>query len=477
MSSRAGSAPVRLPGEPRPWRAFAVPAAAIALGAVTGVVMIRLGTVQRELKAILIIVACVAMVVAALRPRIGLAMLLVLMPFEFHFSGTGTDEVLIVAIALVVVWRIRGRAIPAWASIGGLSLVLGSLIAAVGAQDREVALWGALRWLSAIVILFAAIGLMRDRPRASRQMVDIFTGSALVVVVFAFTQKEGINTLVGPPYFTGHPNSFFGVYTVYAGYVAIAAILATGELLIAMRERNTRRGSFYAFALVFILIGAAISTSRGGLLSIAVGWLLLLLLNVRRGRVVVQALAVFAIFAGATYFATPHSTVLTLEQRFSVQRSTSAEERTRFALQKAGVQALGERPLGLGYGNFPFYLRDRVHSAYIQKVFAHAHETLVQIGLDAGWLGLFGFMLLWAWPLMLVVTRGGGGSSTVRASACAAALGGFVAQGLFDYLFYEVNVLIFFVVLVWGTIHALSVDRTARLQGTALGRLALSSRA
>lgn len=473
MSSQAGHAPLRAPGEPRRWNALVVPAVAVLLGAVTGIAMIRLGTVQRELKAILILIACVAMVVAALRPRIGLAMLLVLMPFEFHFSGTGTDEVLIVAIALVLVWRIQGSVLPAWVSIGGISLVLGSFIAAIGAQDHEYALWGAVRWLSAIVILFAAIGLLRERPEASRQMVDIFTGSALVVVLFAFTQKEGINTLVGPPYFTGHPNSFFGVYTVYAGYVAIAAVLATGELLIALRERRSRRATFYGFALVAILTGTAVSTSRGGLLSIGVGWLLLLLLNLRRGRVMVQALAVFAVFAGAAYLATPHSTVLTLEQRFSVQRTSSAEDRTRFALQKAGEQALGEHPFGLGYDNFPFYLRDHVHSVYIQKVFAHAHETPVQIGLDAGWLGLFGFLLLWGFPLGLVLTRGGGGSSTVRASACAAALGGFMAQGLFDYLFYEVNILIFFVVLVWGTIHALSVDRTSRLAGTPLGRLAL----
>jgi O-antigen ligase len=349
-------------------------------------------------------------------------------------------------------------------SIGGILLVLGSFIAAIGAVDQTAALWGALRWLAAITILFAAISLLRNRPQSSRQMVDIFTASAVIVVVFAFTQKEGIYTLVGPSYFPGHPNSFFGVYTVYAGYVAIAAILATGELLIALRERRTRRAVLYGAGLVFIITGIAISTSRGGLLALGVGWLLLLFLNVRRGAVIVQALVVFAIFAGAAYVATPHSTVLTIEQRFSVKRSTSAEDRTRFALQKAGKQALAESPFGLGYDNFPFYLRNHVHSAYIQKVFAHAHETPVQIGLDAGWLGLAGFLMLWGWPLGLVLTRRGGGSSTVRASAFAAALGGFMAQGLFDYLFYEINVLIFFVALVWGTVHALSVERGLSLE-------------
>jgi hypothetical protein len=467
MVPSASPAPERLAPRWRSRRGLVGPAAAIVLGAVTGVVMIRLGSVQRELKALLILAGAAALVIAALRPRVGLVFLLALMPFEFHFSGTGTNEVLIVSMAAVLVWRISARAVPAWMSFGGGALVLGSFISAIGATDQTTALWGAVRWLAAIVILFAAVSLLRERPDASRRMVDIFTGSAMIVVVFAFTQKEGINTLVGPPYFAGHPNSFFGIYTVYAGYVAMAAILATGEVLIALREHRTRRLGLYAFALVFIILGIAISTSRGGLLALGAGWLLLLLLNLRRGSVVVQAVVVFAIFAGAAYLATPRSTVLTIEQRLTVKTSANAEDRTRFALQKAGERALGQSPFGLGYENFPFYLRDHVHSVYIQKVFAHAHETPVQIGLDAGWLGLAGFLTLWGWPLGLVLTRGGGGSSTVRASAFAAALGGFMAQGLFDYLFYEIDVLIFFVALIWGAFQALSVDEGAALPAPA----------
>ena len=46
-------------------------------------------------------------------------MFLVLIPFEFHFSGTGTDEVLILAMAVVLAWRIEWSAIPAWVSSAG----------------------------------------------------------------------------------------------------------------------------------------------------------------------------------------------------------------------------------------------------------------------------------------------------------------------------------------------------------------------
>jgi O-antigen ligase len=454
MASRA-----RFAGDRRPARSTVLTVLiAVTLSVLTGLAMVKLGSVQRELKATLIMGAGVAMVVAVLRPDIGIAMLLVLAPFEFHFSGTGTDEVVLVALALVLVWRIRGSVIPVWVWVGALALVFGSFLAAFYAQDQAVAFWGGVRWLAGIIVLFVAIEIFRERRDASRRMVDIFTGSAVVVVIFAFTQRAGIYTIVGAPYIAGNPSSFFSYYTNYAGYVAMAAILATGEVLIALREHRGSRAATYGAALVFILSGLVISSSRGGLLALAVGWLLLLVLNARRGSIIVQAVVILAIFVGGAYIVTPHSAITTLEQRFATPLGTQVEDRQRFAVQKAGEEALREYPFGLGYDNAHFYLQNHVHSIYVKQAFSHAQETFVQIGLDAGWLGLAGFLLLFAWPIGLVLKHGKGGTSAVRASAFAAALGGFLAQGLYDYLFYEIAFVVFVLAMVWGTIHALSVD-------------------
>jgi hypothetical protein len=435
---------------------------AVTLSALLGIAMVKLGSVQRELKAMLIMAAGVAMVVAALRPEIGLAMLLVLTPFEFHFSGTGTDEVVLLAMALILAWRIRGSVIPSWVSIGGLALVIGSFAAAIGARDQTTALWGGVRWLAGVVVLFAAIDIFRNRRDASRRMVDIFTGSAVVVVIFAFAQKAGIDLIVGAPFIADHPSSFFSYYTNYAGYVAMAATLATGEVLIAFNERRSARTAIYGAALIFILTGLAISASRGGLLALAGGWLMLLVLNARRGSILVQAVVILTIFAGAGYLATPHSTVVAVEQRFANPLGSQLEDKQRFAVQKAGERALQQYPFGLGFGNAHFYLQDNVHSVYVSQAFNHAQNTPVQIGLDAGWLGLSGFLLLFVWPIGLILTRGRGGSSVVRASAFIAALGGFMAQGLYDYLFYEIAFVVFFLAMIWGAIHALSVEEGAK---------------
>lgn len=432
--------------------------ASVLLAALAGFTTAKLGSLQHQLKALLIVVAAIAMVVAALRPEIGLAILIALAPLELHFYGTGSDELLLVALSLVLVWRIQASAIPAWASVGAGSLVLGSFVAAIGANTKSTALWGGVRWLDAIIVLFVALSILRERRDASRRMVDIFTGSAVVVVVFAFAQKAGINAIVGSPYTPGHPGSFFSYYTNYAGYAAMAATLATGEVLAAVHPRNTARAATYGAALVFILVGIAISASRGGLLALGVGWLMLLVLNIRRGSILAHAIAILALFAAAGYIATPRSTIVAIQQRLATPLGTQAEDKERFALQNAGEMALVQYPAGLGFGNFANYLRGHVRTSRIRIAFAHAQNTPVQIGLDAGWLGLAGFLMLFIWPVGLVLARRGGGPSTVRASAFAAALSGFLAQGLYDYLFFELAFLIFVVAMVWGTIHALSVD-------------------
>ncbi len=467
---------IRRPGIARPGDArssLLVAFLAAVLSIAVGLALAKLGSVQRELKAVLIVVAGIAMTLAALRPRAGLAMFLALMPFEYHFSGTGTDEVLMVAIAAVLAWRIRWSATPAWVRVAAGAVVIGSFASAIGASDRTLALWGAVRWLSAVLVMFAAFSILRGERRAGRRMVDIFTASAAIVVLFAFAQKAGLYVLVGSSFIAGRPNSFFSYYTNYAGYAAMASVLATGELLAATLERERSRAIAYGAALMFLLSGIAISISRGGLLALGAGWLILLVLNARRGRVLLQAALILVIFLASAYLVTPRSAVVQIEKRFASPLGTLSEDRERFDIQAAGQKALERHPLGLGYGNFALYARANVRSASIHEKFTHAQSTPIQIGLDAGWLGLIGFFVLVGGAVLAPVSRGEDTARTVRASACAAALGGFLAQGLFDYLFYEIAFVAFVAVLVWGAVAPYAGSRRV---GRRAGRL-LGSRA
>jgi hypothetical protein len=432
--------------------------AALALAALTGLATVKLGSLQHQLKALLIVVAGVTAAISALRPRIGLLILLAICPFELAFYGTNSNEVLLVLLALVLGWRIQARAIPSWMLVSGIAIILGSLLAAVGAHNRSLALEGSLDWLCAIVILFVALSTLRDRVDASRRMVSVFVGSAVIVVAFGFLQKAGVYAIVGEPFNTGLPNSFFSYYTVYAGYVAVAATLATAEILVALEEHRVARASLFGSAVIFMIVGLVASTSRGGALALGTGWALLVVLNMRRAPVLGRLVLVIAAFAVAALVVTPRSTILTLEHRFAQSNGLLGEDKTRFAVQKAGEHALVNHPFGLGFGNFPYYVSSFVRNSHIHQPFFHAQETSLQVGLDSGWLGLAGFLTLVGGAILLVLRHGKGGSSAVRASGFAAALAGFMAQGLYDYVLWDVAFLVVFVAILWGVVHALQVD-------------------
>lgn len=451
--------PQRLAAIARPRRStLLVALTAVVLAALVGLATVHLYSFQHQLKAFLIVVAAVTMVAAALKPRAGLMLLLGLSPFVLKFYGTDSDHVLLVALTLVLAWRVRLRAIPAWCWFGVLALVGGSFIATIGAHSTADALEGAFSWLAASVLLLVAIGLLRGDHAASRKAVELFVACSMVVVFFGVLQKQGITAIVGAPWENGHPNSFFGYYTVYAGYVALSATLATGEVLIALEARRRVRALLFGAALVVLLLGLAETDSRGGIVALAAGWLVLLILNVNRASLLGRALVLLAVVCAVGYAIVPHSTIVTLEQRFQSSNGSLGEDQTRFAIQAAGEHALAQNPLGLGYANFPFYVRSSVHSSKVKLPFFHSQETFVQVGLDAGWIGLAGFLTLLAAPLAMIFKRRRRTSSAVRATAFAAALGGFCAQGLYDYFFWQLQFVIFFMFMVWGLYHAIQVD-------------------
>lgn len=429
---------------------LSVPLSALLAGllaALMAIFLYKLGNPQHQLKAGLGAIALVVVVVAAMRPRLALGVVLGLLPFEFHVFGVGTDEALIFGVATVLAWRIEARRIPMWIRVASIALLAGSLLTVLDAQNKGSALWGTLRWLGVFILLAEAFSLLHDQPEATRRMVDIVTCSAVVVVIFAVLQSHGIYVIVGAPYQAGNIQSFFSYYTNYGGFVALATVLAIGELLVASVGRHGLRAATYGFAVVFLLLGVAISASRGAVLSLGVGCVILMLLTSRRTSMLLRALALLAVAGAAAYAVTPSQTRERITTRFSTPAGTQIEDQERFALERLGFQALRENPLGIGFNNFRFYVASHPTRS-IGQVFAHSQNLAVQMGLDAGWLGLAGFLLLFTGSVFAAIRAGPWRG--MRNIACAAALAGVMAQGLFDYLFYDISLVALFAALVWG---------------------------
>ena len=430
---------------------------ALFLAAIGGLAIAKLGNPDNQFKAILLLVSLCAIAIAVLNPVFSLGMLVALVAFEFHFTiaGTqsGTNEALVVGLGAVLVWQISARAIPTWAGLGGLAIILGSFISAIGAYDPGQAIWGAVRWACALIAFFAAFSMLRNRPDAGRRLMDLWCGAAIVVTIGALMQKAGIYAIVEPPFFSDKVDSFFGFYTNYGGYIAMSALLATGEVVHCWSTRQLGRATGYGAVLLFVLIGVAVSLSRGALLSLGAGWLVLLVLSFRRGPLLARMAVVLAVFAGAAILATPSSTRNQFVQRFQQPDSAATEDLQRSALQKAGLVALGNHPFGLGYNNFAHYQQQHVHNRFIQTGFFHSHRLPEQMGLDAGWIGGIGFLVLALSPFGLAIRAFVRRTGTARGAAFAGAMAGFLAQGMFDYLFDELAFIVLFLALVYGAWH------------------------
>jgi O-antigen ligase len=428
-------------------------ASALPLVAFAGFVLGRIGSVDDQLKSVLLVIAALAVVAALLEPALAFAAVVALVPFQFHFTApglyTGTNEVIIIGSAVVLLWRLDIRLVPVPVACAGAALVIGGFISVAGAHDPTAAFWGAIRWSAAITILFAAFAVLPDQARVTRWLMNIVAVTGGIVALFGFAQSQGVFLLAGPPFDGVHPDSFFGYYTAYAGFLAVAAVLVTGEVLQAWSDRLPARAWALGVALFIILLGVAVSQSRGALLALTAGWVALLVLSVPRGSLALRAGLVLAVFAATAYVATPGETRRSFAARFQQPVGAEVADQQRFALQSAGVEALKNRPLGLGYGNFRFH-EQGARGSFIQQGFFHSHRTPVQVGLDAGWLGLAGFAALCLWPFALAFRALARRTATARGLAFVAGITAFLAQGLFDYQFFEIAFLMVTCVLVWG---------------------------
>jgi O-Antigen ligase len=425
--------------------------------------LVRVGTFQRQLKTILLGGALVVSAAVVVNPILAFPAILVAAPFEFPMKlagrQAGSNEVLAIGLALVLAPRLRRREIPGWALAGYGCLVLGSCVSIFGASAKSQALWGSVRWLAVGIVALAALQLLSTRPDASRRAVDIISATGAIVAVFALLQRSGTYWIVGPPYLAGRVDSSFGYYTVFAGYMMVASLVAVGAAIDAYRRSQPGRFALHAGGALLSGVGLGISLSRGALFGAACGVLAMVVLNVRSPRRATTALLALTVSVGLVWFATPSSTRTQFAERLAQPAASAGSDQEHAALARIGERALRSHPFGLGYGNFASYMA--MTESVAGKTFFHSHRLPVQIGLDAGWLGLLGFGLAALAPLAAAASAARRARLTPTGAAFAAALVAFLAQGWFDYLFYELSFLVVFAALSWGTWHAVKSEARA----------------
>ena len=162
----------------------------------------------------------------------------------------------------------------------------------------------------------------------------------------------------------------------------------------------------------------------------------------------------------------PSSTRTAFVQRFTQPVASSGSDQEHYVLAHIGESALKGHPIGLGYGNFPRLPTKAPETiAQLDQAFFHSHRLPVQVGLDAGWLGLAGLTLLAILPLVAAGRTAHRKRLTPTAAGFAGAFVAFLAQGWYDYLFDEISFLVIFVRTRLGDMARLTTSRSSDGEG------------
>ncbi len=274
----------------------------------------------------------------------------------------------------------RERRIPTGFALAFLGLVGAAFLSATYSVARPETVLRAASLLLLWLAVAVAVPLGLERPEALVRLLRGigFVAAAIVVAGFVLTAAGGFDGFLYGGRFQGvlaNPNTL--------GYL-VAPILPALLLLWAHTEDPVaRRWSVIAAAIV--IIGLALSASRAGLLSSAVGTAVGLAAGRRRSRVlVVVLLAAAAVMA----------VLVAREEPVRPRGEGVLEVGTGGGRTVAWTDALrliSERPLtGHGFAATPvFYPEARHWGVRLGRL----HNSYLETALDLGWLGAG--LLLW----------------------------------------------------------------------------------
>lgn len=269
-------------------------------------------------------------------------------------------------LGVLLLWELRRRGgliiTPlVWPLLG---LVLCAALTLPFAVSPGMALTGVLRWLAALLFcLYAACYTAGERALVLDGLALLGAAMAAVSILF-FLLSGGADA-------NGRMDGFFQYANSYALFLLVCLVLLAGK---------EKRQSWDWPAMAVLLVGIALTGSRGVLLLLGCGVLVWSLWQLIRRRRVLPVLLALAALAGLGALAGVLSGGLLLDRLGAITlESSSLNGRLLYYLD--GLRLLGERPMGVGRGGY-LYVQPLIQTGpYILK---SIHNEYLQAALDGG---------------------------------------------------------------------------------------------
>ena len=276
-----------------------------------------------------------------------------------------------------------------------------------------------LFWLIVGLILFGCVSLLwaADTSQTRVGVERILLNAALLVVVYtAASTRSGFRTIVygflvgsvltslySIP--TGSNQRLAGIVdTDYYAAELIPAIIIAVFLFVTARSRRARW--LYAGVAGIDLLAFVLTQSRGGIVGLAVGLLMALLVAGRaRARILTLVLVLAAGALGYYFGYKPAHVVSGDSTRGGLNGATSG----RLDLWRIALLVWEGHPLGgVGLGNFqtvePSYATQTLNLTMVRQIVQEqlvVHNTYLQMAADLGIIGLGLFLTILAVPIRL----------------------------------------------------------------------------
>jgi putative inorganic carbon (HCO3(-)) transporter len=363
-------------------------------------------------------------------PAIGLSALNLAIPFSpsggsfARLPGTPTDALAIlvlIAAGLAVLTRRQSTLTLTGAFWPGMAFILVVVLSASFAPDLATSAKELLRWVELLGLLVVTATFCQDRRRREGVLVGLFvavTLEALLGWAQFFLRRGPPSFRIGPflrAYGTfGQPNPF-------AGYFAMTLPVAIGVVLALYLARPARWARSWLFWLGLAAVGTGgvallMSLSRGALVGVLGGMLVLGWLRLRRGGTLVAAVvgAAVLVLGLQTLHVLPSAVDARLTQIwtyvgwFDVSQVTPTPQNWAIIERMAHWQAawnmyVAHPFLGVGPGHYAEAYPDyRVNNFWLDPL-GHAHNLYLNLMAELGFFGILAYVVQWvAWAAVIL---------------------------------------------------------------------------
>jgi len=443
---------------------------ALPLLALAGVAVASAGAGLGLGKLLFVLLALAGALASLADIRVALGVLVLMLGFPlrtkllFDLELHTTHLLLAMVAAQVVAGLYFRRLVAPRGLVAPVSLLLfGAVVASVAGPDPGGSLFRAGTGLLLPLLAGVGVALALDPRRDLRTLSLLVSASLAGTSLLVLAQVAGrVPESIAPVFEADRVNGLFFHPNILGGFLAAELVL-----LVGIASYGWQR--FSAAPLVFgapIFLGVAalgVTLSRGALLGLAVGVLVVMALLVaqRQALAVVSVVFVVAVTLVLALPQVPESNRAAFAERIGKVFRPGAESGRTLIYRQARV-TIGDYPLtGIGPLTFGQTIRRDATVAGIEPGLLHAHNLLLETWLSVGPLGLMGLLWLLVGSARRMLRAAG--AAAARADPVAAgwavgalgSLASMLTHGQFDFLFWQPELLTLFLVVL-GSGYALA---------------------